>query len=237
MTDAGFRFHIGTPLPDLRQIASWMLTHAPRKRPLAKLIPALWKRHGREDLSMAGLLLANLDANDIGQDPWMAFIHLLQRQEPLMVVLEVAEELVRGGHAVPDDAWLEAAAQQSPQWHQYCVLFLSLRRQAGGCRQLIETAPQVVKCLSASDSDCWKRSIEGASSELISMVERLLPADDPVLENVLKWTVERDAKDVRRLLEWLPEARSSRERKALLQRVRGLLAELEAALDELDSMH
>ena len=50
------------------------------------------------------------------------------------------------------------------------------------------------------------------------MVERLLPADDPVLENVLKWTVERDAKDVRRLLEWLPEARSSRERKALLQR-------------------
>ena len=43
------------------------------------------------------------------------------------------------------------------------------------------------------------------------MVERLLPAEDPVLENVLKWTVERDAKDVRRLLEWLPEARSSRE--------------------------
>ena len=37
--------------------------------------------------------------------------------------------------------------------------------------------------------------------------------------------------------EWLPEARSSRERKALLNRVRGLLAELEAALDELDSMH
>ena len=71
----------------------------------------------------------------------------------------------------------------------------------------------------------------------IGMVERLLPAEDPVLENVLKWTVERDAKDVRRLLEWLPEARSSRERKALLNRVRGLLAELEAALDELDAMH
>ena len=69
------------------------------------------------------------------------------------------------------------------------------------------------------------------------MAERLLPADDPVLENVLKWTVDRDAKDVRRLLEWLPEARSSRERKALLHRVRGLLRELEAALDQLDSMH
>ena len=72
---------------------------------------------------------------------------------------------------------------------------------------------------------------------LSSMVERLLPADDPVLENILKWTVDRDAKDVRRLLEWLPEARSSRERKALLNRVRDLIAELEAALDALDEMH
>ena len=59
------------------------------------------------------------------------------------------------------------------------------------------------------------------------MTERLLPAEDPVLENVLKWTVDRDARDVRRLLEWLPEARSSRERKALLERVRSLLEELE----------
>ena len=74
-------------------------------------------------------------------------------------------------------------------------------------------------------------------SVLSPMVERLLPADDPVLENVLKWTVERDAKDVRRLLEWLPEARSSRERKALLNRVRDLIAELETALDALDEMH
>ena len=69
------------------------------------------------------------------------------------------------------------------------------------------------------------------------MTERLLPAEDPVLENVLRWTDDRDAKDVRRLLEWLPEARSSRERKALLNRVRSLLQELEAALDQLDNMH
>ncbi len=142
MTEAGFRFHIGTPLPDLRQIASWMLTHAPRKRTLAKVVPALWKRHGREDLSTAGILLANLEPTTLGQDPWMAFIHLLQRQEPLMVVLEVAEELVRGGHAVPNDEWLKAAAGQSPHWHQYCVLFLSLRRETVDCRDLIERAPE-----------------------------------------------------------------------------------------------
>ncbi len=142
MTEGGFRFHIGTPLPDLRQIASWTLTHAPRKRTLAKVVPALWKRHGREDVSIAGILLANLEPAVLGQDPWMAFIHLLQRQEPLLVVLEVAEELVRAGHAVPDDAWLEAAAEQSPHWHQYCVLFLSLKRGNIGCQALIEQAPE-----------------------------------------------------------------------------------------------
>jgi hypothetical protein len=81
------------------------------------------------------------------------------------------------------------------------------------------------------------RRVDGQPHQLKRMAERLLPADDPVLENVLKWTVDRDAKDVRRLLEWLPEARSSRERKALLHRVRGLLSELESALDQLDSMH
>tara|TARA_B100000282_G_scaffold188905_1_gene137547 strand:- start:2027 stop:2236 length:210 start_codon:yes stop_codon:yes gene_type:complete len=69
------------------------------------------------------------------------------------------------------------------------------------------------------------------------MAERFLPTEDPVMESVLQWTVDRDARDVRRLLEWLPEARSSRERKALLERVRSLLKELEDALNELDELH
>lgn len=139
--EAGFSFHDGTPLPDLRQITSWMLTHVPKKRTLARLVPALWKRHGREDVSVAGILLANLDEEVLGQEPWMAFIHLLQRREPLMVVLEVAEELVRGGRDVPDDAWIRAAAEQSPAWHQYCVLFLSLRKERGTCRDVVINAP------------------------------------------------------------------------------------------------
>ncbi|MDA8545934.1 hypothetical protein N9K60_04005 [Candidatus Poseidoniales archaeon] len=69
------------------------------------------------------------------------------------------------------------------------------------------------------------------------MSERFLPTEDPVMEAVLQWTVERDAKDVRRLLEWLPEARSSRERQALMDRVRSLLSELEEAMNKLDAMH
>ena len=68
------------------------------------------------------------------------------------------------------------------------------------------------------------------------MSERFLPTEDPVMEAVLQWTVERDAKDVRRLLEWLPEARSGRERQALMDRVRSLLSELEEAMNKLDAL-
>ena len=52
------------------------------------------------------------------------------------------------------------------------------------------------------------------------MAERFLPTEDPVREAVLQWTVDRDAADVRRLLTWLPDARSSRERDVLMMRVR-----------------
>ncbi len=68
------------------------------------------------------------------------------------------------------------------------------------------------------------------------MVERFVPTEDPVREAVLKWTIDRDAADIRRLLQWLPEARSVRERDVLMRRVRGLLEELSEALDALDNM-
>ena len=68
------------------------------------------------------------------------------------------------------------------------------------------------------------------------MVERFLPADEPILEEVLGWTVERNSKDVRKLLEWVPLARSSRERRALVDRVRELVDELELALEGLEGL-
>ena len=69
------------------------------------------------------------------------------------------------------------------------------------------------------------------------MADRFLPADDPVLEEVLNWTVARVAQVIRRLLAWLPLARSSKERRALLARVHELLGEVELSLNGLDSMH
>mgnify|MGYP004079681453 FL=1 len=67
-------------------------------------------------------------------------------------------------------------------------------------------------------------------------MERFLPSDDPVLEEVLVWTINRDSLDMRRLLEWIPQARSIRERKLLLEKVRALADELEGAMQSLSSL-
>jgi hypothetical protein len=78
----------------------------------------------------------------LGDSPWMALIHLFEEQEPLGALLEISEELIRGGHGVPDDQWLIAMAQQSKLWHQVAVLFLSLRKEGlGEIRGLVTTAP------------------------------------------------------------------------------------------------
>ncbi len=68
------------------------------------------------------------------------------------------------------------------------------------------------------------------------MAERFLPADDPVLEDVLLWTVARDAADMARLLEWLPEARSVREQRVLMRRIRALSEELESAMERMAAL-
>ncbi len=139
----GYSFHYGCPNPEMRDIASWIMTCGEQKpRHVAKLIPALWKRHGQEDLVLTGLLLANMPEESLGESPWMAFIHLLGKQEPLGALLEISEELLRGGHDIPDDAWLIAMAGQSELWHQVAVLFLSLRKEGlGETRSLVVAAP------------------------------------------------------------------------------------------------
>ena len=38
-------------------------------------------------------------------------------------------------------------------------------------------------------------STNSSLASVIAMVERLLPSDDPVAEEVLEWTIKRDAED------------------------------------------
>ena len=65
------------------------------------------------------------------------------------------------------------------------------------------------------------------------MVERFLPSNDPIKENVLEWTVNRNAQDVRKLLEWLNETRTLREKKAMILLIQELIEELKSAVDDL----
>ena len=90
--------------------------------------------------------------------------------------------------------------------------------------------------MNVSATGYFHRDIENAHVIRHGMVERFLPADDPVLEDVLVWTVQRDAQDMARLLQWLPDARSVREQRVLLQKIRALGDELEQAMEKMASL-
>lgn len=68
---------------------------------------------------------------------------------------------------------------------------------------------------------------------MIGMVERFLPSNDPIKEGVLDWTVKRDSEDAKKLLEWLNDTQSYREKKAMILLIQGLVDELKTAIDEL----
>ena len=121
-----YTFHIGTPDPEMRRIASWMLTHENNRTTIAKFIPKIWKRGGREDLKLVGLLLANMSDEELGENGWTVFLQLVQERVSVEVFLETAEELLRGGRELPDDAWIRDAADQSQTWAQLMILLLSL---------------------------------------------------------------------------------------------------------------
>ena len=124
-----YAFHIGTPDPEMRRIASWLLTHENNRTTIAKFIPKIWKRGGREDLKLVGLLLANMSDEELGENGWTVFLQLVQERVTVEVFLETAEEFIRGGREVPDDEWIRDAASQSQIWAQLMILLLSLDEQ------------------------------------------------------------------------------------------------------------
>ena len=68
------------------------------------------------------------------------------------------------------------------------------------------------------------------------MSSRLLPSDDPVAEQVLEWTIQRDAQDIRQLMRWTETKRSRKDRIALLNRSLDLMDEIQHALRRLDEL-
>ena len=68
------------------------------------------------------------------------------------------------------------------------------------------------------------------------MSSRLLPSDDPVAEQVLEWTIQRDAQDIRQLMRWMETKRSRKDRIALLNRSLDMMDEIQHALRRLDEL-
>ena len=68
------------------------------------------------------------------------------------------------------------------------------------------------------------------------MVGRLLPSDNPVAEQVLEWTIQRDSHDIRQLMRWMETKRSRKDRGTLLNRALDLMDEIQHAMRRLDEL-
>ena len=111
--DGGYSFFLGTPDDAMRRIASWLITRnsdAPEN--LAALIRPLWERHGREDIAMCALLLANIDHARTETSPWKLLEESLMPYEPVEGLLLCVEEILRSGRQPPSEdqiiAWLHS---------------------------------------------------------------------------------------------------------------------------------
>ena len=112
---AGYAFHLGTPDEMLRRIASWLLTGAGGDQSrLLRLVQRLWERHGREDVALAALLLANLDHAALEVDPWRVLAGCTRGSEPAEALLLSLEEMLRAGRPMPSEdillKWCEGRA-------------------------------------------------------------------------------------------------------------------------------
>ena len=68
------------------------------------------------------------------------------------------------------------------------------------------------------------------------MSNRLLPSDDPVAEQVLEWTIKRDAHDITQLMRWMETTDVRRDRQILLNRALDLMDEIQHAMRRLDEL-
>ena len=129
---SGLSFHIGTDDPTMRRVASWLLTNYSERSD--ELIKRLWKRSGREDIKLIGLLIANIEG-----DAWGKMLAIIDRGIPIDLVLEIAEEIKRSGREVPSAEYLTSWNKSKVQ-KQNAVLIASLDMREEFI-ELISSAP------------------------------------------------------------------------------------------------
>ena len=129
---SGLSFHVGTDDPTMRRVASWLLTNYSERSD--ELIKRLWKRSGREDIKLIGLLIANIEG-----DAWGKMLRIIDRGVPIDLVLEIAEEIKRSGREVPSAEYLTKWNKSKVQ-KQNAVLIASLDMREEFV-ELISSAP------------------------------------------------------------------------------------------------
>ena len=118
LQQSGLSFHIGTDDPTMRRIASWLLTNHEDR--IEELVKRLWKRCGREDVKLIGLLFANTEG-----DAWAKMLSTIDKGLPLDLLLEMAEEIKRSGRKVPGIDFLSSFDTSKIQ-RQNAMLIASL---------------------------------------------------------------------------------------------------------------
>ena len=68
------------------------------------------------------------------------------------------------------------------------------------------------------------------------MSERLLPSDDPIAEEVLEWTIEKDARDIAQIMHWLEQTNGRRDIMVLMSRAKDLIDEMLHSIRRLDEL-
>ena len=112
--DGRYAFHLGTPDDVLRRICSWLLTHGDSKV-LLQLIRNLWKRHGREDVALAALILANVRGEI---DVWGQLSNCIGPSSTAEALLLSIQECLRAKHPPPDeDVLLKWCAMSAAHAH------------------------------------------------------------------------------------------------------------------------
>ena len=162
---AGYAFHLGTPDDILRRIASWLITNSKGNQDvLWRLMRELWSRHGREDVALSALLLANLDHRAAGTDPWGLLSSLINSTEPADALLLSIEEVLRAGHGGPSNeqyrSWCSGSKVQT-----HLALISAFASQNSG----LEIPPQIISLLlnvDVPDGDSLLGRIRDRFSEL-----------------------------------------------------------------------
>ena len=133
LQQSGLSFHIGTDDPTMRRIASWLLTNHEDR--VEELVKRLWKRCGREDVKLIGLLFANTEG-----DAWEKMLCTINKGLPLDLILEMAEEIKRSGREVPGVDFLSSFDANNLQ-RQNAMLIASLDMKEEYI-ELVRSAPK-----------------------------------------------------------------------------------------------